>query len=119
MATISLSAQLRALRELNGYTQEYISSQLHIERAAYSNYELGKRTPAPELIVDFAIFYDITTDELLRHGKVPAKKAQAKETITLNPTEQRILSFTVLFPKERARKLPIIWFLKAVLLINN
>lgn len=92
MATISLSAQLRALRESNGYTQEYISSQLHIERAAYSNYELGKRTPAPELIVDFAIFYDITTDELLRHGNIPTRKAHEKETIRLSPTEQRILS---------------------------
>ena len=41
MATIHLAQHLKELREANRYTQDYVGSQLNIERPTYSNYEIG------------------------------------------------------------------------------
>ena len=45
MATYHLAENLLRLRTFYGYTQKYISQQLHISRQSYSNYERGTRFP--------------------------------------------------------------------------
>lgn len=65
MIIIQLGQRLRELREFHHFTQEYVSSSLHVERPAYSNYECGKRTPSLELLVQLADFYHISMDDLL------------------------------------------------------
>lgn len=65
MNHLVLSSRLKELRMKNHYTQAYISAQLNIGRATYSNYELGKRMPSVDIIADFAKFYHVDISYLL------------------------------------------------------
>ena len=65
MEELVLSERLKELRIKNHYTQDYISTQLHIGRATYSNYERGKRMPSLDVVVDFAKFYHVSLSYLL------------------------------------------------------
>lgn len=63
---ITLGEKLRTLRKSRHYTQEQLSRKLFIERAAYSNYENGKRLPSYSCIAAIADFYGVKTDYLIR-----------------------------------------------------
>lgn len=65
MEKLALSQQLKELRIKHHYTQAYVSSRLNIGRATYSNYELGKRMPSLDLIVDLAKFYRVPVNYLI------------------------------------------------------
>lgn len=62
----TLGRKLRIMRESNHYTQAQISARLHVERAAYSNYESGRRLPAYDTLLLIADFYKVSTDYLIR-----------------------------------------------------
>lgn len=64
MTHLSLADRLKKLRTAKHYTQSYVSSQLHITRSSYSNYETGTRTPSLESLIKLAQFYNITMDSL-------------------------------------------------------
>ena len=81
MATIHLAQHLKELREANRYTQDYVSSQLNIERPTYSNYEIGKRMPPLDLLVDIADFYQISLDSLVRPEVMDSSAASAKNSL--------------------------------------
>lgn len=55
---------LRLLRNAHGYTQMEVAEELHIGRSTYTLYELGKKLPPVDLIVDIAALYDVRTDLL-------------------------------------------------------
>ena len=65
MEELVLSYRLKELRTKNHYTQAFISSRLNLGRSAYSNYELGKRMPSLDIVVDFAKFYQVSLTYLL------------------------------------------------------
>lgn len=65
MISTQLGHRLRELREFHHFTQEYVSSRLHVERPAYSNYECGKRTPSLDFLIQLADFYHISIEDLL------------------------------------------------------
>lgn len=65
MEELVLSNRLKELRTKHHYTQAFVSSQLNIGRATYSNYELGKRMPSLDIVVDFAKFYHVSLSYLL------------------------------------------------------
>lgn len=62
----TLGEKLRILRQSRDYTQQQVSSYLHMERAAYANYESGKRIPSYRYIVRIADFYGVRVDYLVR-----------------------------------------------------
>lgn len=65
MPVSKLPANLRSLRETNGYSQEYVSRQIHIARQTYSVYETGKRTPDLSTLLCLSAFYNISLDQLV------------------------------------------------------
>ncbi|MEE1086952.1 MAG: helix-turn-helix transcriptional regulator [Schaedlerella sp.] len=65
MANLQLADNLKKYREINGYTQEYVSMRLNISRQVYSNYERGKRNPDIDLLVRLANLYGITLNQLI------------------------------------------------------
>lgn len=65
MEKLILSQRLKELRMKNHYTQAFVSSKLNIGRATYSNYEIGKRMPSLDIVVDFAKFYQVSLSYLL------------------------------------------------------
>lgn len=70
----TLAQHLRELRNLHGYTQETVSTRLHIERAAYANYESGKREPSLQTTSAIADLYGISLDLLIR-GRIFSEEA--------------------------------------------
>lgn len=65
MPEIKLAANMRCLREIYGYTQEYVSKQISSARQTYSNYEREEATPALPVLIALSELYHVTTDQLL------------------------------------------------------
>lgn len=66
MSNPLLSAKLRELRKVHGYTQDYVASVLGIVRQTYSHYETGKRTPTSDALFKLAGLYNISVDDLMQ-----------------------------------------------------
>ena len=56
---------IKQFRNIFGYTQAEVAEELHICRSTYTLYELGKKTPSTDTLIDLASFYDIRLDVLL------------------------------------------------------
>ena len=94
MTILLLAQHLKELRDFHQYTQEYVSSQLNIERPSYSNYELGKRTPTLDLVIAFADFYNVSVDDLLRNPDFTPCAATSEESLIPNSDDERELLAT-------------------------
>jgi transcriptional regulator with XRE-family HTH domain len=68
---LSLSNKLRDLRISHGYTQQYIGNYLNITRQGYAHYEKGGRTPDNQTLLQLAILYSLTIDELINNSFIP------------------------------------------------
>ena len=65
MSESELAANMRTLREAYGYSQKYVSSQIHVARQTYSIYENGRRMPDADTLCNLAALYHISLDYLL------------------------------------------------------
>lgn len=66
MNTKELGQYLRNLRKSNGYTQEFVASQLNIIHQTYSHYETGRISPPADALYLLARLYHIPAESLLR-----------------------------------------------------
>lgn len=67
-----LGQRIKALRNDYNFTQQDVAKKLNISVAALSRYETGAFEPkSVELIVDFSVLYNVSTDYLL--GKTDVK----------------------------------------------
>lgn len=57
--------RIRELREDADLTQAKLAEVLHCSQQVYSNYELGQRTLAPDILIVLARFYHTSVDYLL------------------------------------------------------
>lgn len=62
---ISMSENIRLLRESRGYSQEYIASRLHITQQAYSRLEKHPESMTLERLRDLAKILDVPLLTLL------------------------------------------------------
>ena len=62
---LHLARNLRLLRLMKGLTQREMADQLHVERSAYTNYELGKADPPYRTLLKMASIFGTTVDILL------------------------------------------------------
>lgn len=62
---MSLSDNLKKLRNRLGLTQDQVSTDLQMNRATYAHYETGRREPDIETLKLLANYYKVTTDYLL------------------------------------------------------
>lgn len=58
---------LKTIRKERGLTQTDVAKLLNITVSAYGNYELGQRSPTPEVIVQLADIFEVSTDYILGH----------------------------------------------------
>jgi transcriptional regulator with XRE-family HTH domain len=59
-------AKLRSLREQRGLTQQALADSLHIASQGYiSKLEAGQKDPSPDMVVQIAEFFQVSTDYLL------------------------------------------------------
>jgi len=61
----TVAENMKQFRYIFGYTQAEIAEELHICRSTYTLYELGKKIPSTDTLIDLASFYDIRLDILL------------------------------------------------------
>ena len=64
-AQLRIGENLKLMRNAFGYTQAEVAEELHICRSTYTLYELGKKLPSTDMLVDLANFYDIRLDVLV------------------------------------------------------
>ncbi len=65
MSNLQLVKNMRELRTLNKYSQQYVSDQILIARQTYSIYETGKRLPDLKTVCGLAELYHVSVDALL------------------------------------------------------
>lgn len=113
MRDLKLVDNMRELRIINGYSQQFVSNYIHIARQTYSLYETGRRLPDMKTVCDLADLYHISIDLLLytdlsvdmeQISDAPASEYMAvtpeNNAIPLNGTDARILTNYKSLPPE-------------------
>lgn len=59
-----MATKLRRIREIYGYSQEYVAECLGISQPAYWQKENGKRVPSEERLEQIAELYNLTVADL-------------------------------------------------------
>lgn len=59
-----IAKNIRSLRELKGYTQEYVANELGMEQPGYSLIENGKKSITFEIAQKIAVILDTTLEAL-------------------------------------------------------
>ena len=62
---MSFSEKLKALREENHYTQEFVASRLNVARSTIAGYETKDRQPSHEKLTILADLFHVSVDYLL------------------------------------------------------
>ena len=65
---------LLALRKERGIGQVELAKAIGVSKGIISLWENGLREPSLESLVSLALFFDISTDELIGYEKIKAKK---------------------------------------------
>ena len=65
---------LLALRKERGIGQVELAKAIGVSKGIISLWENGLREPSLESLVALALFFDITTDELIGYEKIKVKK---------------------------------------------
>lgn len=65
MKQSNIIGRIRDLRESSDLTQTEVSQKLNIQRATYSNYENGVRTPPIEVLIALAKLYEVSIDYIV------------------------------------------------------
>ena len=67
-----MNSKLKKIREEKGYTSDYISKELNISKAFYSQIENGKRRLSYDMAVNISKLFNMKPDELFYddHKKV-------------------------------------------------
>lgn len=113
MRDLKLVDNMRELRIINGYSQQFASNYIHIARQTYSLYETGRRLPDMKTVCDLADLYHISIDLLLytdlsvdmeQISDAPASEYMAvtpeNNAIPLNGTDARMLTNYKSLPPE-------------------
>jgi transcriptional regulator with XRE-family HTH domain len=62
---MSLSEKLQELRRKQGWSQEYVSKLLKMDRSMISRYETGKHIPTYQTVLQFSEIYQVDKDYLV------------------------------------------------------
>lgn len=62
---VDFGKKLKMLRKENGMTQQELAASLGVTKSTVSYYELGERSPSPEILAKRAYVFHTTTDYLL------------------------------------------------------
>lgn len=87
--------RLKELRKKAHLTQEELISQFNIKygrkytAAAISQFENGKRIPETQSLMDFADFFNVSTDYLLGRTEEPHTTEKRAPSPDLSPKEER------------------------------
>lgn len=90
MSISLLPLKLIELRKQHNYTQEYVSSYIHISRGGYSQYETGKRIPSSESLLKLAELYNINIDQLINQNIISISDSILSDSSADYPSDNSI-----------------------------
>ena len=67
-----------------GKLQKDVAADLNISASAFNQYVSGKRSPAPEILVTIAKYFDVSVDYLLGVSDGPEQQKKPTEVVTLD-----------------------------------
>ena len=89
---------LASLRKARGLTQQELAKEINYSDKSISKWELGYALPSVDVLKDFAEFYGVTVDYLIREQKEEELIATAqKETPWINLNHGLILAMSMTF----------------------
>ena len=62
---VLLGKKLKELRTERGLTQKEVAAALNINAVTYLHYEKSQREPPLSLLIDMAVFFDVSVDYIL------------------------------------------------------
>lgn len=71
--------KLMNLRKENGWSLQYVSSQLGVAKSTYAGYESGYRRPSLEALISMADLFDTSVDYILGRVDDPVSHSAHKE----------------------------------------
>lgn len=83
--------KLKQLRKEKKVTQLDVANVLGITVSAYGNYELGQRSPTPEMLVKLAKYFNVSIDYLLDYQPASNEIAHGVTTYELTPDKEELL----------------------------
>ena len=87
---INFGNRLKELRIQAGMTQQQLATKLGITKSVISFYELRERTPSPEILVELAAEFKVSSDYLLG-----IEKKNVLDISGLDVDDERILKLIV------------------------
>ncbi len=82
---IDIHNKLLEWREFYGYKQQQVADAMGVQRAAYANYECGRRSPDIDGLVKLAKFYEISLNELV------GCNTSVSDNLVLMPRDRELL----------------------------
>lgn len=105
-----LARRLKNLREKHGYLQKFVADKLGVRSNTLSGYENGTRSPDPDMLIQLAKLYNVTTDYLLGHSDQPhLTEEEAFEAFQNDPTLERWYKELPKSKEEDLQRLRRIW----------
>ena len=68
-----MDTRIRALREDNDYTQQFVADKIGITQRKYSYIETGTQQLTDDILIKLANFYNVSIDYLLRQTANPKR----------------------------------------------
>lgn len=96
---------IKQFRSIFGYTQAEVAEELHICRSTYTLYELGKKIPSTDTLIDLASLYDVRLDILLDKNTHQYIQKAFSRSRTQNDVLQLIQTYYRLPPRAQGQLL--------------
>ncbi|MDA7028652.1 helix-turn-helix transcriptional regulator [Bacillus sp. CLL-7-23] len=85
-----LGDRLRELRESRKLTQDKLAEVLGISRGTYAHYEINKRKPDYDTLIQIAEFFEVTVDYLLGKPKSESVVKEEKASYEIDDPDLQI-----------------------------
>lgn len=89
-----ISGNIRKIRKMKGYTQEWMAAKLGVSQKAYSKLETGKTNLNEKYLQKVATIFDVGTAEIVHFSEDILSK---KRLITREEAERRLAKISEVF----------------------
>lgn len=57
--SVIIGNRLKKIREMRGKSAKQVASDLNMKQSTYSNYEIGRRCPRSDVLLEFCEYFDV------------------------------------------------------------
>lgn len=93
--------KLRKLRNEKGISQQALSNELQISKAALSYYENGQRVPDIDTLKKVAVFFNVSSDYLLGLSDISSNDKDLKEVCAYTGLKEEVIKKIINSPNEK------------------